>query len=172
VTHVGIIAFAFGQQVTQTAGPSNDAIAKVTLEVKDQERNDGHPVLLVTQWEVALSCIERFEPPDLAVSAYDDPSTNYLTTKEVLDLGLQYFQSRGVRRVILIAHPLHMLLIRTLLTAKAWKVGNAMIDWSYGDRMSTIPYDKSSGNRQWWTRGPVSFLWYVLRAVFTKKHGS
>lgn len=44
---IGIMACAFGQQDTNTAGPSNEAIAQVALEIKGMTNG-----VISTQWEV------------------------------------------------------------------------------------------------------------------------
>lgn len=170
--NVGIVAFAFGQQVTRASGPSNEAIAQVAISVAHDEQARGNNTFLSTQWEVALHCDSRSEFPDFRVSDYNDPKTHYIDTKGVLDASLQFFKSQDVKRVILVAHPFHLLFIRLLLATKLWRIGTVTVDTSYNKRLSVIPYDKSSGNRQSWTRGPFMFLIYLLKTLLTKKHGN
>lgn len=172
VETVGVIAFAFGQQVTETAGPSNEAIARVALDVMHEEQWKSNAAVLSTQWEVALYCDERAEPADFIVSHYDDPATHYIDTKGVFDASLGFFKSQGVRRVVLVAHPFHLLFIRLLIATKLWSIGEFQLDTTYNNSMASIPYDKSPGNRQKWTRGPVVFVAYLLKALLTKKHGN
>jgi hypothetical protein len=172
VENVGIVAFAFGQQVTKASGPSNEAIAQVAISVRHDEQARGNNVFLSTQWEVALYCDARSEYPDFQVSDYNDPKTHYIDTKGVLNASLQYFKGHDVKRVILITHPFHLLFIRLILATKLWRIGTVKLDTSYNKRLSAIPYDKSSGNRQPWTRGPFAFLIYLLKILLTKKHGN
>ncbi len=38
--------------------------------------------------------------------------------------------------------------------------------------MKHIPYDRTPGNIQWWTRSPFAFIAYLIRVLVFKKHGS
>lgn len=170
--NVGIIAFAFGQQMTEAAGPSNEAIAQIASVVRRSEQSLHNEVFLATQWEVALCCDEGVDKPDLQVSAYGDPETHYIDTKGVLDASLKYFRQRNVKRVILVGHPFHLWFIRLLIATKLWRIGAVQLDTRYDERMIAVPYDRSPGNRQSWTRGPVVFVAYLVKALLTKKHGN
>ena len=170
---VGIIGFAFGQQKKYEAGPSNEQIAIVARYVLSEEENEGAEVFLSEQWEVAVYSTEELSlPPDFWVSTFRDSETHYINTKGVLDRSLEYFQSEGVTRVIMIAHPFHLVFIRLLIAARLWKVEGVRLDWSYVKELSYIPYDKSAGNVQWWTRGPFVFTAYLFKTLLTKKHGN
>ena len=169
---VGIIAFAFGQQLTETAGPSNEAIGRAALDVAHEEQAWGNDTYLATQWEVAVYCDQRGESPEFVVSVYNDPQTHYIDTKGVLDASLEYFAAHGVTRIILVAHPAHLLAIRILIATRRWGIGNTWVDWKYNAETLRIPYDKSPGNHQKWTRGPVGFVAYLFKALLTKKHGN
>lgn len=168
---VGIIAFAFGQQVTETAGPSNEAIGRVALDVAHEEQAWGNDTYFSTQWEVALYCEQKGELPEFLVSTYGDPRTHHLSTKSVLDASLEYFAVHGVTRIVLIAHPAHLLAIRILIATRRWDIGNVWVDWKYSGETLRIPYDTSPGNHQAWTRGPVRFVAYPFSNLLARKHG-
>jgi hypothetical protein len=169
---VGVIAFAFGQQANETAGPSNEEIAKVAIAIVHDEQSVENEVYLSTQWEVEVYCDERSESADFVVSTFGDSETHYINTKDVLDASLKHFGSRNVTRVVLVGHPLHLFFIRLLIATKRWDTGDVKLDWKYRRRMSNIPYDTSPGNQQAWTRGPIVFIAYLFRALLTKKHGN
>ena len=170
---VGIIACAFGQQAEDKPGPSNEWIARVAVYAKSHEQQKDNTVFVATQWEVAGFMSEHLRKlADFWVSVYQDTDTHYIDTKGVLDRSLKFFKSKGVTRVIIIAHPFHLFFIRLLIALRLWKVGKVQLDWSYNRELSVIPYDKSEGNVQSWTRGPFVFIAYLFKTLLTKKHGN
>ena len=170
---VGIIACAFGQQAEDKPGPSNEWIGKVTSYIRHLEQKKGNTPFVSTQWEIAGYMDTRLgDPANFWVSVYQDSETHYIDTKGVLDRSLKYFQSKGVTRVIILAHPFHLFFIRLLITMRLWKVGKVQLDWSYSRELNFIPFDKSEGNVQSWTRGPFVFVAYLFKALLTKKHGN
>ena len=172
IERIGVIAFAFGQQETHTAGPSNEAISQIALAVVDTERAFGNEVYLATQWETALYCDERSEHPDVRVSEFGSPATHYIDTKGVLDSSIRAFAEHGVQRLVFVAHPLHLFFIRLLVATKIWSIGNATVVNEYHSQMQSIPYDTSPGNRQSWTRGPFVFIAYLAKTLVTGRHGT
>jgi len=169
---VGVIGCAFGQQDTETAGPSNEMIGRVVRQIVNEEQRLGNEAYISTQWEVECFLEEWAEPADFLVSEYDDPETRYIDTLGVIKKSLDIFEQLDVTRIIIVAHPLHMVFIRLLISTKIWKVGDVKVDWSYGSNMKVIPYDKSLGNQQSWTRGPFVFIAYLFKTLFTGKHGN
>ena len=169
--NVGVIAFAYGQQRAKTAGPSNEVIGSIALYVKCEEQKQGREVQLATQWEVDVYCDEQSQPADLRVSEYCDAETHYIDTKRALDDSLVYFKKHRVTRIILVGHSLHLWSIRLLIATKQWDVGTVTIDTRYKKRMLAVPFDKSLGNQQRWTRGPIVFIAYLVKVLLTKKHG-
>lgn len=169
---VGVIAFAFGQQLLEIAGPSNEAVARVAIDVVHAEQQLGNDTFLSTQWEIALYCNERSKKPDHEVSSFNDPATHYINTKDALYGSLEYFKRNNIQRVIILAHPLHLWFIRHLIGFNIWRVEGFTFDRSYDKLLSKVPYDKSQGNHQWWTRGPVVFVTYLIKTLITKRHGS
>ncbi len=172
---VGVIAFAFGQQQRDTpkAGPSNRAIARTTEQIAQQLERTGHAVFVATQWEVAAANRLTKHRGTRVVSEFRT-TTHYVKTKQVLDESLTYFKENGVNKIIIVAHPLHRALIMTLIRTQIWPVGTLRRSQTQRFKvwMGKIPYDRSPGNLQRWTRNPFAFILYVVRAVVLGKHGS
>lgn len=162
---IGIMACAFGQQGTYTAGPSNEAIGQVALEIKHATAG-----VIATQWEVQAHMTKIGEPADHVVSEYDTPS-HYVTTQQVFARSLAYFKTVDVSKVVIVAQPLHLKAIR--LVMKDW-VANSGLSFTreYDYLMRRIPFDDSPGNVQDWTRGPLRFGAYLVRAKLFDKHGN
>lgn len=162
----GIIACAFGQQATNTAGPSNEAIGDVTLQVK--QRTDG---LVSTQWEVEAYLSSINKPADHLVSAFAT-ETHYVPTERVVIDSLSYFEGvGGITNIVIIAQPMHLQAIR--LVMKSWEI-NPSLNFirDYDQLMRQIPFDRSEGNIQHWTRGPIQFGAYLVRAKLFGTHGT
>lgn len=170
--NVGVIAFAFGQPGETypiQVGPSNDRIMKIANHVIREEK--GNNVYVAVQWETS-SLDEADEDQILMVSRRNDPATHYIDTKGVLDKSMEYFVHRDVERVVLVAHPLHLFFIKFLIKMKFWDIGDLVIDHQYDWMMKQVPYDRSKTNVQRWTRGPIRFVGYLVKAFVTKRHGS
>lgn len=162
---IGIIACAFGQQDTNTAGPSNEAIAQVALEIKGMTNG-----VISTQWEVQAHMEMIGESADHIVSEYGTPS-HYVTTEQVFARSLAYFKTVGVTEVVIVAQPMHLKVIR--LVMKDWVADSGLtFTREYDHMMHRIPFDNSPGNVQDWTRGPLRFGAYLVRAKLTGAHGN
>lgn len=172
---VGIIAFAFGQQQGDTpkAGLTNLAIGFTTEQIAQKLECTGNTVLVATQWEVAAANqLTEYRETHL-VSAFKT-ETHYVPTKKVLDASLAYFKERGVKHVVIVAHPLHRAVILTLIKTYVWPVGTLRRSETQRFKiwMDAINYDRSPGNTQWWTRNPFAFALYLGRAMVIGHHGS
>jgi hypothetical protein len=161
-----LIALAFGQQRTNAAGPTNVEIAEITKVFIDRKFS-----FLATQWEVELPLRALGITPDHVVSRYGDKATEYLSTKDVINLSIAAARKDDVdlSRIILVGHPLHLKVIRAMIRMKLWKFNGVIFTY---DIDHDIHYDHSEGNKQWWTRGPIRFLVYLpLSAVPFLGHG-
>ena len=162
---IGIIACAFGQQRTNTAGPSNEAIGRVALQIKQKTG-----AVISTQWEVEAYLRSIGESADNLVSTYASED-HYVTTEQVFTRSLTFFEKIGVTQAVIVAQPMHLKVIR--LVMKDW-VSDSDIRFTktYDHLMRQIPFDRSKGNRQEWTRGPIRFGAYLVRAKLFGTHGS
>lgn len=170
---VGVIAFAFGQQGEEKypqPGPSNEAIRNAAWGIYSAEVQDGNQPMIAAQWETSLGLPSTYI--NLLVSRFENRDTDYVSTKYVLDKSIAFFKEHGVKRVIFVAHPLHLFFINLLVKTGIWKVDGMKIDHQYDKVMKTVPYDRSPGNVQWWTRNPVAFVAYMAKAFVTNKHGA
>lgn len=181
---VGIIAFAFGQDgdhLFPKSGPANDIVVKRAEQIRTIERNKNNRVFMAVQWEGACSqwLDHSQQASTVRVSEWGPhhkSPTHYVTTEQVLDTALRYFRAHDVTRVIFVAQGFHLFAINYLLKSDEWKRGlNGLeLDTQYTHKrgLVRIPYDDSHGNIQWWTRGPLRFATYLVRAKFTNHHGS
>lgn len=171
--NVGVIAFAFGQPEEShpfPVGPSNNKITEVVDLIVAHEEHDGNTAYVAAQWET--SGLEVPEGQMLLVSMRNDPETHYIDTKGVLDKSMEYFVREDIQRVVLVAHPLHLFFIKFLIKMKFWDTRDLVIDHQYDWMMKQVPYDRSKTNVQRWTRGPIRFVGYLVKAFVTKRHGS
>ena len=170
---VGIFAFAFGQQGEvnyPVAGPSNHRITMTAWQIYAKEKRADNDPTIAAQWETAVGLPEMYV--GFPVSRFGSKATHYITTKYMLDEGVAYFKACGAERVIFVGHPLHLFFINLLVKTGVWDVEGMTVDHQYDKMMKTVPYDKSAGNIQWWTRNPFAFIVYMTEALFTGKHGS
>lgn len=168
---IGIIAFAFGQQTTQTAGPSNEAIGQVALDIQQYHARSGAQVALITQWEIAPYITSQGRRVDYTVSTYGDKGTHYITTKDVLSIALAYLKHYKVNQIIFVAHPFHLRIINLFVKLKIWRLDGFTLLATHRRQVKRIPYDTSEGNVQWWTRNGRSFLLYLFKILLTRQHG-
>lgn len=173
-----IIACAFGQQGGDLAvsGPSNDAIVQRAEEIRKRERSVGIRATLSLQWEGKASNYVDTDRLDSTITVSEFKSaTHYIDTKGVLERSLAEARKRGITRIIIVAHPHHLPVINFMLKT-AWKelLDGFTRDTIYDQDPSLpkIPYDHSPGNIQWWTRNPILFYTYLVKAGFTTKHGN
>lgn len=169
---VGIFAFAFGQQGEENypvAGPSNHRITMIAWRIYADEKRAGNDPMIAAQWETGIGLPVMHV--GLLVSRFGT-STHYVDTKKVFDEGIAFFKKHDVERVILVGHPINLFFIKLLIESGAWNVDGITIDHQYDKSMKAVPYDKSPGNVQWWTRNPVAFIVYMTEALLTGKHGS
>lgn len=165
---VGIIACSFGQHVGDgMIGVSNEGVGSVALAI--QQATGG---VIAAQWEVAAFLASIDQPADYVIEDYGGDKY-YLSTKDVLLDSLRAFNSSGITTVIVVAQPMHLKAIRLMLPV--WHIsGDTTFLWRrpYLDMVRQIPFDRSPGNRQWWTKGPIRFALYLARAGLVGTHGA
>jgi len=76
-----------------------------------------------------------------------------------------------VTRVVIVAHPLHLQIIRTFVDLGWWSLGGMEMDEQFNKLMRSVPYDRDPGNLQPWTRDPIRFVTYLMKVLVTKRHG-
>jgi hypothetical protein len=137
-----IFALSFGQGANGTPGKSNKALAEV---VKKLHEESSLPMLL--QWEIA-DCVSGLikEGRDLVVRKHRAEG-KYLDTREVIAQAWEFAKKRGIKKVIVVAHPDHA----PRCAAVAAKIG---FDVEIANTLE-IPYDPES--TQDWTRSAVVF---------------
>jgi hypothetical protein len=162
---IGIIACAFGQQKMNTAGPSNEAIGQVALQIKRQQ-----DAVISTQWEVDSYLRSINKPADNVTSVYGSES-HYVSTEEVFNRSFEYFGTKDVTDVVVVAQPMHLFVIRLVMKDL---MNNSGLHFrkDFDRLMRSIPFDQSNGNQQPWTRGPIRFGAYLVRVKLTGTHGS
>lgn len=170
---VFVIVFAFGQQRDRTqplAGPSNEELATAATEIYMEEAVKGTATHIASQWEV-IAANQRFSKFARTHLSEFSTDTHYLTTRQVLESGVEAALTAKADRLVLVAHPLHLFFIKLLIKSGAWKTGGLPVDHQYDKLMRAVPYDRSPGNIQWWTKGPLRFITYLARAAATRQHG-
>jgi hypothetical protein len=162
---IGIIACAFGQQKMNTAGPSNEAIGRVALQIKQQQ-----DAVISTQWEVDSYLKSIGQPADNVTSSYGSDS-HYVSTEEVFKRSFDFFKETDVSEAVIIAQPMHLFVIRLVMKDLMASSGlNFRKDLDH--LMRSIPFDRSNGNQQPWTRSPIRFGAYLVKVKLTGTHGS
>ena len=162
---IAVIAFAFGQQQQYTPGPSNEAIGTAALRIRRMTKG-----VLATQWEVDVFLRTVRQPADFVVSEYGTES-HYLTTEQAFTKSLEYFDSLGdIDEIVLVAHPVHLMVLRHVM--KRWNgYSRYRFTRRYDYMLRQIPWDRSRGNTQRWTRGFLRFVIYLAKASLTGQHG-
>lgn len=150
---LGVVAFSFGlRRPQEEPNPCNARLARAVQRVID---GAAAPVVLVSQWEVALSL-----PSSLTTHVVEPRADGgYLDTDRVWDEAVPVLRRAGVQRVVAVAQPLlHRSKAHRLISRDGFTPVRA--------RLGPIGFDSSHRNTQWWTRGPLRLLLYaVLQAV-------
>ena len=163
-TPIGIVCLSFGKRKeAYEPGPVNQRLAKVAEDIK----LEFSPAVVVAQWEIARQLEQDGTPADLVVNLRNGSwrrGVRYLDTDDVLHEAFQTFRHRGIKRVIVVAHPFYH------LGSIQEKVRNAgfLIQEEF---IPDIEMDNSNLNLQWWTRNKLLFLVYGgLVTVADKVH--
>lgn len=145
----GLVAFSFGL-CKQEPNPCNVRIAQ---EVERIVREEGEPVAVVAQWEVARALKTR---PECTVILH--AKGEYLDSEEVMRQAAEFFQRRGIQTVIPVAQPFLQL----------WKCQGLVERAGFSIARRTVQrIGFCTASEQWWTRGPIRLLLYaVLQCLF------
>lgn len=156
---IGVIALSFALRVGQEPNPCNVKLARETERVVDLLRTEGHDVIAISQWEIALA-LNWF--PMHVINKHRD-GVSYLDSNEVILQAKEVFERwGGVDEVVILANPfIHLQGARSKAKVFGLKVRKVAIHW--------IGFDKKSD--QWQTRGPVRAFVYTVGRVFFGRFG-
>jgi len=145
---IGIVVFSFGNRGPDLEpGPCNKRLGQAVAEIAS---NANLSFFIVAQWEVARA----LESLGIDCQIVGSDPESYLDTETVWAHAQKSFLDVGVRSIIPVAQPfVHLFAVRRLIAR----------DHRFSVQALPIPvigWDRSSLNRQWWTRGPVRFLFY------------
>lgn len=152
---IGLVAFSFGLSGHEP-NPCNTRLAGAVRRIVN---NENSRVIVVVQWEIALSLaslsitnvVERHRKKDA-----------YLDSEEVMAQAAEVFREYGITRVIPVANQfLHLRKCRDLVI----KAGFIPEIRGFGK----IGFYKES--LQWWTRGPFRLLFYAVLQKLTGRRG-
>ena len=152
---IGVIALSFALRAGREPNPCNVKLARETERVTAQLRAEGHDVVVVSQWEIALAL--NWVP--MFVVRNHRNLGSYLDSDEVILQSKEMFEHwGGVDEVVIVANPfIHLQGARSKARSFGLKVRKVLIRW--------IGFDKKSD--QWQTRGPVrAFVYTVGRVLF------
>lgn len=154
---IGVIALSFALREGHEPNPCNVKLARETERVMALLKAEGHEVVLVSQWEIALALNWV---PMYVVRNHRNPES-YLDSDEVILQAVTIFDSTdpgGMDEVVIVANPfIHLQGARSKAKSFGLKVRNVLIRW--------IGFYKKSD--QWQTRGPVrAFIYTVGRVLF------
>lgn len=145
-----IVAYSFGGSVGRP-GPSNQTFGRIINSL-----TSGNEKFIVVVQDFIEHCVDR--KPDL-VTGRDGV---YISTEDITDELAPFLRERGIREVLLVAHPfLHWRKCRNLLEDQDLAVERVKTGW--------IPFDEACEN--WWVRGPFHLLFYGVLQVLFGRHG-
>jgi hypothetical protein len=153
-TVTGVVAFAFAKREDDLEpNPCNERIAENVIRIVSECEM---PVYVVAQWEVAQALRSRGLEPDETVD--NRSSGGYLDSEGVWAAARSSFRALGLTDVIAVAQPfLHLGKVRRIIRADGYRLPEVSI--------SSIGFDNSGLNLQWWTRGPVRLFIYAARQL-------
>ena len=170
---IGIVALSFGKVDRRTAvDPVNNALSSYVREANNQittwsltsqgdTRHSGYTeTLVVAQHEIAAYLSGD---PKLNLRIVTDAHATrkgsgrvYLDSQDVLNEAFRIFRKEDIYEVIVIAHPfLHSWMVRQLVQ----QAGFIIHPFKVG---RDVNFDSSRNNLQWWCRGRVRFLLYLM----------
>ena len=170
---IGIVALSFGKVDRRTAvDPVNNALSSYVREANNQittwsltsqgdTRHSGYTeTLVVAQHEIAAYLSGD---PKLNLRIVTDAHATrkgsgrvYLDSQDVLNEAFRIFRKEDIYEVIVVAHPfLHSWMARQLVQ----QAGFIIHPFKVG---RDVNFDSSRNNLQWWCRGRVRFLLYLM----------
>lgn len=143
----GLIAYSFGSERCETNRRLAGEVERLVFRERDR-------LVVVAQQEIDQAL--RVIAPDLIISEHREPG-KYLDSREVTAQASEFFRFIGITEVIPVANPfLHRVYCEMLI----WKEGFTPVR----RRIGWVGFCKTS--TQWWTRGPIQLLFYVVRMFF------
>lgn len=153
-----VVAFSFGlRDPSQEPNPCNERLAYAAERIiRSRDRN----TLVIAQWEIAEQLMADGQAVDKIVGPAS--SREYLDSDEVWRQAQKFLANRNVYQVIPIAQPfLHLHRVKGIIRRSGMNVGCEPIGW--------IGFDRSSANKQWWTKGPMRLLVYSVLKAFGRR---
>jgi len=157
-----IIAFSFALRNGREPNPCNRRLARAVEEIVAQESAKGIPVVVVSQWEIALDLDHKRNNVVYVVSKHRNEG-QYLDSEEVIAQAADMvFRPMGISDVIVVAHPfLHLNKCQMQLI----KAGFNIVDrFKTYFRIGWIGFDPESD--QPWTRSAWASFWYSVKQLF------
>lgn len=156
---IAIVGFSFALAEIEP-NICNISLAEEIKRIAEIKRLQGYEVCIVSQWEIseALKNTVNFKPN---LTVYKD-GEKYLSSDYVVNKSLIYAQERNIKDIIIIANPfIHLFFCRRLFKKSGFNVLKEKIKW--------IGFYKKS--IQWWTRGPIRLLVYIILIVLFGRRG-
>ena len=152
----GIIALSFTKRAHEP-GPVNRRLAHITDEVTHSLESTGEPAVVVAQSEIARALLRK---PDAVVTEDDATKRDryghlYLDSDDVLTEAFIRFRSADITDVIIVAQPFLHLQLAQVMTKRAGFTVEYM-------SIPPVGFDTHADNLQWWTKGPLRFVAYLL----------
>lgn len=155
---IGIIGFSFAL-TKKEPNLCNVKLAEEVDKLRRRELDDGNEAFVAIQWEIAEALKDLETKPDYVVN---QKKGIYLNSDMVMDEVAQVLRAWEITHVIVVANPfLHLAACRTLAKKLGFIILKRKINW--------IGFCKDS--LQWWTRNPMNFILYAIRAKIFGKRG-
>jgi hypothetical protein len=140
---VGAFSFAF---LKDGFGRSNKEMARVVEDI-----HKGWDLPIMSQWEIAYAVQDQESKKALeTIIEKHREEGKYLDTLEVAEQMAEQMKKRGRKKILVVAHPLHVWRAVKILQKLGVKALVAPLLWS-------VPFEPKS--EQWWTRN--RFFWTI-----------
>lgn len=159
---IAIVGFSFASGEKEP-NPCNKRLAEEVIRIAKMKREQGFEVLIMAQWEISKALQETINyKPSFTVFEHMEEGKYYLDSDEVARQTAAYLKKEKVKKVIIAANPfIHLFVCRRLFKKAGFIVLKEKIKW--------IGFYKNS--LQWWTRGPVRLIVYIILAVLFGRRG-
>jgi hypothetical protein len=147
---LGVVVFSFGNRGRDLEpGPCNERLGRAVADIVSDRSSS---FFIVAQWEVARA----LKSLGIDCETVGPSSESYLDTETVWAHAQRVFLAARVAVVIPVAQPfLHLFAVRRLIVR----------DRRFSVQLRHIPaigWDRSRLNRQWWTKGPIRYVYYSM----------
>lgn len=167
VPPLGIVGLSFGKHAVEP-NPINQKLAEdLDRQAKHMVFVDGHfagekPVV-IAQWEIAkastyddMTVVDQRDATNV-----DRGGKSYLDSQDVLNVAFAEWRAKRVTDVIVIAHPfLHKPAVEKMVRQAGFNV--------IKHRVPFPGFDNSPDALQWWCKGPIRFVAYLVIQVVGK----